>query len=107
MAAQVWQVQVAAPSMELATELVKGVVEARLAAGGQIVGPVTSAFWHLGEFGTGEEWQAILKTTEVRYPELEKYIVEHHEWTNPEITAIPIVAGLAPYLEWVERATSE
>lgn len=105
--AEVWQVQVATGSGEAATELLKGAVEAKLAAGGQVVGPVTSAFWHLGEFGTGEEWQAILKTTDERYPELEKYIVEHHEWTNPEITAIPIVAGLAPYLEWVERATSE
>lgn len=66
-----------------------------------------SAFWHLGEFRTGEEWQVILKTTDVRYPELERHIVERHEWTNPEITAIPLVAGLAPYFEWVERATSE
>jgi periplasmic divalent cation tolerance protein len=105
--AQIWQVQVAAPSRELATELVKGAVEAKLAAGGQVVGPVTSAFWHQGEFGTGEEWQVILKTTDARYPELEKHIVEHHEWTNPEITAIQLAAGLAPYLDWVERATSD
>ncbi len=104
---QVWQVQVAAPSNEAATELVRGAVEARLAAGGQVVGPVTGAFWHLGKFGTGEEWQVVFKTTEDRYPELEKFVVEHHEWTNPEITAIPLAAGLAPYLEWVERATSQ
>jgi periplasmic divalent cation tolerance protein len=104
---QVWQVQVAAPSKEAATGLARGAVEARLAAGGQVIGPVTSVFWHSGEFGTGEEWQVVLKTTEERYPELEKHLVERHEWTNPEITAIPIVAGLAPYLDWVERTTSE
>jgi periplasmic divalent cation tolerance protein len=101
------QVQVAAPSREVATELARGAVEARLAAGSQVVGPGTSAFWHLGQFGTGEEWQVVLKTTEERYLELEKHLVERHEWTNPEITAIPIVAGLAPYLDWVERTTSE
>jgi periplasmic divalent cation tolerance protein len=105
--AQILQVQVAAPSKEVATELARGAVEARLAAGGQVVGPVTSEFWHHGEFGTGEEWQVVLKTTEERYPELEKHLVERHEWANPEITAIPIVAGLAPYLDWVERTTSE
>jgi periplasmic divalent cation tolerance protein len=103
----VWQVQVAAPSREAATKLVKGAVEARLAAGGQVVGPVISVFWHLDKFGTGEEWQALLKTTEERYAKLEKYLVDHHEWTNPEVTATAVVAGLAPYLEWVERATSE
>jgi periplasmic divalent cation tolerance protein len=103
----VWQVQVAAPNEEVATELARGAVEARLAAGGQVVGPIISAFWHLGEFGTGEEWQVILKTTDERYPELEKHLVQRHEWKNPEITAVPLVAGLAPYLDWVRRTTSK
>jgi periplasmic divalent cation tolerance protein len=103
----VWQVQVAVPSRELGTKLARSAVEARLAAGGQVVGPVTSVFWHLGEFGTGEEWQVILKTTDDRYPELERHLVEQHEWTNPEITAVPLAAGLAPYLDWVERTTRQ
>lgn len=104
---QVWQVQVAAPTEEAATALAKSAVEARLAAGGQVVGPVTSVFWHLGEFGTSQEWQVVLKTTDERYKELEQHIVERHEWTNPEITAVPLVAGLAPYLDWVERSTRQ
>jgi periplasmic divalent cation tolerance protein len=67
-----------------------------------------SVFWHAGEFGTGEEWQVLLKTTEDRYPELEKHLIEHHEWTNPEVTAIPLIAGAEPYLAWVARtATGE
>jgi periplasmic divalent cation tolerance protein len=103
----VWQVQVAAPSKEAATALARAAVEARLAAGGQVHGPVTSVFWHLGEFGTGEEWQVILKTTADRYRDLEQLLVDRHEWTNPEIVATPVVAGLAPYLEWVVRTTSE
>jgi periplasmic divalent cation tolerance protein len=102
---KVWQVQVAAPSEEAALALARTAVEARLAAGGQVVGPVTSVFWHLGELGTGEEWQAILKTTEDRYEQLERHLVENHEWSNPEITAVPIAAGLAPYLDWVDRTT--
>jgi periplasmic divalent cation tolerance protein len=104
---KVLQVQVAAPSKEAALALAKAAVDARLAAGAQVIGPFTSVFWHLGEFGTGEEWQVVLKTTESRYAELEQHLVNHHEWTNPEITAVPVVAGLAPYLEWVERTTAE
>jgi periplasmic divalent cation tolerance protein len=104
---KVWQVQVAAPSEEAALTLARTAVEARLAAGGQVVGPVTSVFWHLGELGTGQEWQAILKTTEDRYEQLERHLVEHHEWSNPEITAVPIAAGLAPYLDWVDRTTRD
>ena len=103
----VWQVQVAAPSEETATELARGAVEAKLAAGGHVVGPVTSVFWHLGECGIGQDWQVVLKTTSDRYAALEEHLVERHEWTNPEITAIPLASGLASYLGWVERATRE
>lgn len=56
---RVWQLQVAAPSKEAALALARGAVKARLAAGGQAAGTVTGVFWHLGEFGTGEEWQVI------------------------------------------------
>ena len=47
----VWQVQVAAPTEEAATRLARGAVEAKLASGGQVIGPLISVFWHLGEFG--------------------------------------------------------
>jgi periplasmic divalent cation tolerance protein len=104
---QIWQVQVAAPTKDAAADLARAAVEARLAASGQVVGPVTSVFWHHGEFSTGDEWLAVLKTTETRYEELERLLVERHEWTNPEITAVPLAAGLAPYLAWVERTTGE
>jgi len=104
---EVWQVQVAAPTKDAAAALAQAAVKARLAAGGQVFGPVTTVFWHHGEFGTGEEWLAVLKTTPARYKELERLLVERHEWTNPEITALPLAAGLAPYLDWVERTTSE
>jgi len=104
---QVWQVQVAAPSKEAALKLTQAAVEARLAAGGQVAGPVISAFWHVGEFRTGEEWQVILKTTEGAYPALERFLVEQHEWASPEIIAVPLVAGLPSYLEWVSRTTGK
>ncbi|WP_425471801.1 hypothetical protein [Streptomyces cadmiisoli] len=35
--------------------MARSVVQSRLAAGARIIGPVTSAFWQDGAFGTGEE----------------------------------------------------
>ena len=64
------------------------------------------AFWHNGEFGTGEEWQLVLKTSTERYPQLEKHLTEHHPWTNPEIIAVPIAAAPAQYVAWVRAATA-
>jgi periplasmic divalent cation tolerance protein len=99
------QVSTATQTREQAVELVRSVVSERLAAGAQIVGPVMSAFWHDGKFGTGEEWQVLLKTTRSRYPELEAHLLAHHPWQNPEVAAVPIEAGSKGCLEWIASHT--
>ncbi|WP_435128718.1 divalent-cation tolerance protein CutA [Actinacidiphila sp. bgisy144] len=100
------QVSTATETREQAVQLAESVVRARLAAGAQVVGPVTSVFWHLGEFGTGEEWQLLLKTTAERYAALEEHLVAHHPWDKPEVVAVPITAGSPPYRRWVEASTA-
>ncbi|WP_329177873.1 divalent-cation tolerance protein CutA [Streptomyces sp. NBC_01477] len=99
------QVCTATATRGQAVELAESVVRERLAAGAQVVGPVTSVFWHLGEFGTGEEWQLLLKTTAERYPALEAHLLKHHQWDKPEVAAVPVVAGSEAYLRWVEQST--
>ncbi|MFE4536247.1 divalent-cation tolerance protein CutA [Streptomyces scopuliridis] len=103
--ADLLQVSTATENREDAERLARSVVEARLAAGAQIVGPVISTFWHQGEFGTGEEWQLLFKTRADRYADLEAHVVRHHPWKNPEVSAVPIVAGSDAYLRWVARTT--
>lgn len=76
-----------------------------LAAAAQVFGPVTSVFWHKGEFGEGEEWQVLLKTTETRYAELEAHLIAEHPWDNPEVTAVQL-HGSAAYLAWIDRTTA-
>ncbi|MCF3960920.1 divalent-cation tolerance protein CutA [Streptomyces fuscigenes] len=99
------QVSTATETREQAIELARSVVQNRLAAGAQIIGPVTSVFWHLGEFGTGEEWQLLLKTRTDRYAALEAHLLKHHPWDNPEVSAVPIVAGAERCLHWVAENT--
>ncbi|MFD7288919.1 divalent-cation tolerance protein CutA [Streptomyces sp. NPDC059863] len=99
------QVSTATETREQAILLAQSVVRARLAAGVQIIGPVTSVFWHLGEFGTGEEWQLLMKTRADRYPALEAHLLEHHPWDSPEVSAVPIVAGSETCLRWVASST--
>ncbi|WP_433697536.1 divalent-cation tolerance protein CutA [Nocardiopsis sp. CA-288880] len=100
------QVSTATGTREQAVELAKSLVTAKLAVGAQIVGPVTSVFWHLGEFGTGQEWQLLLKARADRYPQIEAHLVEHHPWTNPEVVATAIVAGSPDYLRWIGTTTA-
>lgn len=69
------------------------------------MGPVVSVFWHEGQYGEGEEWQVLLKTTERRYTELEAHLLANHSWSNPEVSAVLITSGSAGYLDWLDQTT--
>ncbi|MGC9499272.1 divalent-cation tolerance protein CutA [Streptomyces sp. WG7] len=97
------QVSTATPEREQAVTLAQGAVKGRLAAGAQIIGPVISVFWHLGEFGEGEEWKLLLTTTRDRYQELEKYLLDNHPWDRPELIAAPI-EGSEGCLQWIAES---
>lgn len=101
------EVSTATPTREAAFQLAESAISAGLAAGGQVSGPVTSFFWHNGQFGQGEEWKVTFKTTEARYPDLESHLIEHHEWSNPEVTAVPLVRASASYVDWLQRVTAQ
>lgn len=100
------QVSTTADSRETAVRLAGSAVAAQLAAGAQVDGPVASFFWHQGELGEGEEWQVTLKTTAARYPDLEAHLIAEHNWTNPEVTAVPLEVGSDAYLDWLSRMTA-
>ena len=50
-----------------------------------------------------ESNEAVLvgKTTQARYPALEARVRQLHPYETPCITALPITAGFAPFLQWV------
>jgi periplasmic divalent cation tolerance protein len=101
------QVSTATATRDEAVRLAGSAVGAGLAAGAQVVGPVVSVYWHEGEYGEGEEWQVVFKTTGARYGDLESHLLDNHSWNNPEITAVQITTGSADYLTWVERSTTQ
>ena len=105
MGSEFLQVSTAAESREQAVVLARSAVAARLAAGAQVVGPVASVVWHLGELVEGEEWQVVLRTRVDLYADLEAHLIGHHPWQNPEVAAVPLAAGSAGYLDWLRRAT--
>jgi periplasmic divalent cation tolerance protein len=76
-------------------------VEKRLAACVQIVGPIVSTYWWKGTIETAEEWLCIIKSTKALYEELEKAIEEMHPYEIPELFALPVVAGSNDYLKWL------
>jgi periplasmic divalent cation tolerance protein len=99
------QVQTTTDSRAEAMELARAAVEARLAACGQVAGPVASTYWWNDELERSEEWFVFLKTPADRYDELAAFLAERHSYDEPEIVATPIVSGSASFLSWIRDET--
>ncbi|HEX8958487.1 MAG TPA: divalent-cation tolerance protein CutA [Solirubrobacterales bacterium] len=79
-------------------------IERRLAACVQVLGPVASRYRWRGEVEEAREWQCLAKTEASRYAEVEAAIREVHSYEEPEIVAIPIAAGSSGYLAWISAS---
>jgi len=99
------QVQTTTDSRAEAMELARAAVEARLAACGQVAGPVASTYWWNDELERSEEWFVFLKLPADRYDELAAFLAERHSYDEPEILATPIVSGSASFLAWMRDET--
>ena len=88
-------------SRDEAERLAGSLVERRVAACVQVLAGVESVYWWEGRVARDTEWLLLCKTTHDRYPDLERAIRALHSYETPEIIALPVTAGSAPYLEWL------
>ena len=82
----------------------RAVVEERLAACINILGPCRSIYSWRGEVGTAEEAPAILKTSADLADSLIARIAGLHSYDVPCIAVWPIDKLLLSYAEWVEES---
>jgi periplasmic divalent cation tolerance protein len=92
---------------EDADRIASAVVRERVAACAQIVGPIRSTYWWKGKVEEAGEWLCVMKTRKDLFSALEKEIKKIHPYDVPEIIALPIVAGSASYLEWLQEETKK
>ena len=79
----------------------RALVDRRLAACVQIVGPIESIYRWQGKVATTREWLCLVKTTRARYTQVAAAIEALHPYDTPEIIALPIAAGSRRYLDWL------
>ena len=103
---EVVAVLVTVPDPGKAAELARALVEARLAACGNVVPGVRSIFRWEGKVQDEAEALLILKTTRGRIPELVARIRALHPYEVPEVLAVPVEDGNGAYLDWVVESTS-
>ena len=91
-------------SLEQASRIAKALVERRLAACVSIVGPVTSVYRWRGEVTSDRERVLLIKTAADRFEAVRDAIRELHPYELPEIVALAVEDGDAPYLAWLAEA---
>lgn len=93
-----------APAGE-AERLAKALVDERLAACVNITG-VQSCFRWEGTVSNEPERLLVIKTQHRLLDLLIARIRELHSYDLPEVIAMPIVGGYAPYLDWIREETA-
>lgn len=93
------------PDAAVAERIARALVENRLAACVNQLPPVTSTYRWQGAIESAVEVTLLIKCTRDRYPAVEEAIRQMHPYQVPEIVAVPVVAGVASYLRWVDDET--
>ena len=95
-----------AASVDEANRLADMLLDKRLAACVQITREMDSVYRWQGKVERQREVLLIAKTLSSRFAELEREVVKLHSYETPEIVAIPLSAGSAPYLEWLNASVT-
>jgi len=92
------------PSTRLAGEVARTLVTERLAACVNISEVVSVYSWK-DELQNEPEALAIIKTSARNFEALAQRIDELHPYEVPEVIALPVLEGHAPYLAWLAENT--
>jgi len=100
------QVTTTTTSRTAARRLARELVERRLAACVQVIGPIQSTYRWQGRVEVAREWLCLMKTTRARFRQLTAALEASHNYDTPEIVAEPIAVGSRRYLEWLAAAVA-
>ena len=94
------------PDHESAQSLARSLVTGRLAACVNVGAPVESMYHWRGEIETAREVPVVIKTRQALYGAVEAAVKAAHPYELPEIIAVPVIHGLAGYLDWIDTETA-
>ena len=95
----------ACPDADCAQRIARALIEQRLAACVNQLPVVVSTYRWDGTIESASEVPLLIKCTRDGYPAVEQAIRALHPYLLPEIIALPIVVGYAPYLRWIDSET--
>lgn len=98
-------VLVTAPDAETGARIARALLEDHLIACANLLPQVRSLYRWEGRVEDDPEVLLVLKTGRERVEALTERVRELHPYDVPEVIALPVTAGSAPYLKWVLEET--
>ncbi len=68
---------------------------------------ISSTYTWQDDLVSEAEWLLLIKTRAALYQQVEDALRKHHSYETPEIICVPITAGSAPYLAWIDATTMD
>jgi periplasmic divalent cation tolerance protein len=96
------QVTTTTETKEDGLKIAQAILEKRLAACVQVVGPVASMYWWKENIETAKKWLCVIKSKKEMYRELAWMIQQNHPYDVPEILVTSIATGDPEYLRWLD-----
>lgn len=104
--AQKFQIALVTCPPDRAEDLARILVESRVAACVNVVPRIGSTYRWNDAVERADEALLLIKTTSARFEELKRTLLAHHPYELPEVIAVDIAAGHAPYLDWIALCVS-
>lgn len=101
MTGQIVEVRVSVPDEDTAEAITASLLEAKLAACVQQVGPIRSSYVWQEQMQQGTEWLLVIKSTVEAFDRLVAAVQNDHPYEVPEIVAVPVTLVTATYRDWV------
>ena len=85
-----------------AEKIIQHLLNEKLIACANIIGPVHSFFRWSGKVEKAEECLVLMKSRRDLFEKLAEAVKAMHSYELPEILAVPVVEGSKAYLDWLE-----
>jgi periplasmic divalent cation tolerance protein len=100
-------VVVTTASKQEAEKIAQHLLDEKLIACANIIGPVSSLFHWSGKTERAEEHLMLMKSRKELFKKLSETIKTLHSYEVPEILALPIIEGSKTYLDWLDSCLSQ
>lgn len=90
-----------------AESLARALLDARLSACVNIVGPITSLYHWQGAVQQDPEYLLVMKTTAEQQQALQAKLLELHPYETPEFLVLEVQSGAPDYLDWISASVAD